>query len=152
MMINPSYPRFHLAFPVNDLEQTRNFYKGLLGCVEGRSCEIWVDFDFFGHQITAHLQSSAQSSVSTNPVDGEKVPIRHFGVILDWNQWHQLAERLNNQNIEFIIQPQIRFQGKAGEQATLFIKDPSGNVLEFKSFQNESQIFAVENFNTNIED
>lgn len=146
-MINPSYPRFHLAFPVHDLDQTRTFYKDLLGCLEGRSCEIWVDFDFFGHQITAHLQSSAESSVSTNPVDGEKVPIRHFGVILDWNEWQQLAERLKKHNIEFIIQPQIRFQGKMGEQATLFIKDPSGNVLEFKSFQHEGQIFASENSN-----
>ncbi|ERT05869.1 glyoxalase/Bleomycin resistance /Dioxygenase superfamily protein [Lyngbya aestuarii BL J] len=141
-MSNPSFPRFHLAFPVFDLEKTRSFYQGLLGCTEGRSCDIWVDFDFFGHQITAHLYSSENEVVSTNPVDGENVPIRHFGAILEWDEWHKLAERLQKENVDFLIQPQIRFQGQVGEQATLFIKDPSGNVLEFKSFQDESQIFA----------
>ncbi|MEB3283018.1 MAG: VOC family protein [Lyngbya sp.] len=143
-MTNPSFPRFHLAFPVFDLEKTRSFYKDLLGCTEGRSCDIWVDFDFFGHQITAHLHSTEEGIISTNPVDGENVPIRHFGAILEWEEWHKLAERLQKAEVEFLIKPQIRFQGKVGEQATLFIKDPSGNVLEFKSFQDESQIFAAE--------
>lgn len=141
-MSHLSFPRFHLAFPVLDLEKTRSFYKDLLGCTEGRSSEIWVDFDFFGHQITAHLYSGEEGIISTNPVDGENVPIRHFGAILEWEEWHKLAERLQKEEVEFLIKPQIRFRGKAGEQATLFIKDPSGNVLEFKSFQDQSQIFA----------
>lgn len=142
-MSSPSIPRFHLAFPVFDLEKTRSFYKGLLGCREGRSSEIWVDFDFFGHQITAHLQTSEEAQISTNPVDGENVPVRHFGAILAWEEWHELAERLEKAEVKFLIKPQIRFRGQAGEQATLFIEDPSGNVLEFKSFQEESQIFAT---------
>ncbi len=141
-MTNSSFPRFHLAFPVQDLEKTRSFYKNLLGCSEGRSSERWVDFDFFGHQITAHLESSEERETLTNIVDGETIPVRHFGVILDWNEWHQLAERLQQTEIEFRVKPQIRFQGQVGEQATLFIQDPSGNVLEFKSFQDDSQIFA----------
>jgi extradiol dioxygenase family protein len=143
-MTDHSFPRFHLAFPVLDLEQTRSFYKDVLGCTEGRSSERWVDFDFFGHQITAHLESSEEGAISTNFVDGENVPVRHFGAILEWNEWHKLSESLQNQQIEFIIKPQIRFQGQVGEQATLFIKDPSGNVLEFKSFQDESNIFATD--------
>ncbi|MBD3881433.1 VOC family protein [Phormidium tenue FACHB-886] len=135
-------PRFHLAFPVTNLEETRSFYCNQLGCTVGRTSDRWIDFDFYGHQITAHLQSDL-GSVSTNPVDGEAVPVRHFGVILDWQTWHQLADRLKSEQMDFVIQPYIRFQGEVGEQATLFIQDPSGNALEFKSFKDDSRIFAT---------
>ncbi|HEY9643191.1 MAG TPA: VOC family protein [Coleofasciculaceae cyanobacterium] len=138
-----SIPRFHLAFPVTDLAQTRSFYCQVLGCTVGRTSDRWIDFNFYGHQITAHLASDSNLA-ATNPVDGEAVPVRHFGVILDWEEWHQLAERLKHQQLPFLIQPQLRFQGEVGEQATLFIQDPSGNALEFKSFQAESRIFAAD--------
>jgi uncharacterized protein len=139
-MIQP-LPRFHLAFPVTDLAATRSFYCGL-GCTVGRSSDRWIDFNFYGHQLTAHLQSEPSGTVSTNPVDGESIPIRHFGVILEWQVWQQLADRLKSQQTAFVIQPYIRFKGEIGEQATLFIQDPSGNALEFKSFKDESRIFA----------
>lgn len=131
---------FHLAFPVTGLEAARKFYVEVLGCNVGRESDRWIDFNFFGHQITAHLSASTQDN-NTNPVDGRDVPVRHFGAILDWHDWHDFADRLKKANVEFVIEPHIRFAGQPGEQATLFIRDPSGNVLEFKSFQNPDQIF-----------
>lgn len=135
-------PPFHLAFPVTDLQETRAFYRDVLGCRVGRETQTWIDFDFFGHQISAHLSSGLQSPVPTNSVDGDDVPIRHFGVVLDWDSWHRLVARLRTANLRFIIEPHIRFQHHAGEQATVFIQDPSGNALEFKSFKDMSQLFA----------
>lgn len=137
-------PPFHLAFPVTDLEAARDFYAGLLRCPTGREAERWIDFDFFGHQITAHLVDAAEPATSTNPVDGHAIPVRHFGAILDWDDWHTLALRLRNARIDFVVEPCIRFAGETGEQATLFIRDPSGNHLEFKSFQDPGQVFARE--------
>ncbi|HEX5339526.1 MAG TPA: VOC family protein [Gammaproteobacteria bacterium] len=134
-------PLFHLAFPVHDLEAARHFYAGLLGCATGRESERWIDFNFFGHQLVAHLAAPEQP-VPTNPVDGEDVPVRHFGVILQWDQWQALADKLRAADISFIIEPGIRFAGQPGEQATMFLKDPSGNALEFKSFRDFSQLFA----------
>jgi uncharacterized protein len=136
-------PPFHLAFPVNDLEQARAFYGGLLGCAEGRSSDRWVDFDFYGHQVVAHLSPAEVGRIQTSPVDGHDVPVRHFGVILEWTEWHRLAERLRGKGVEFILEPGIRFQGQVGEQATMFFLDPAGNALEFKSFKDPSQVFAV---------
>jgi len=134
-------PRFHLAFPVTDIEQTRAFYTSVLGCSVGREAARWIDFDFRGHQISAHLVADA-GSIDTNPVDGDKVPARHFGLILDWEEWHQLAGRLQHIGTKFLIEPKIRFAGQTGEQATLFLLDPSGNALEFKSFRDDEQVFA----------
>jgi uncharacterized protein len=134
-------PRFHLAFPVRDLGEARLFYSGLLGCAEGRSAHDWVDFDFHGHQIVAHLVHRGEAS-ATNLVDGENVPVRHFGVILDLADWERLAERLKAAGIVFLIEPQVRFKGAPGEQATMFFLDPSGNALEFKAFADEGMIFA----------
>jgi extradiol dioxygenase family protein len=135
-------PPFHLAFPVDNLEQTRTFYGGLLGCAEGRSSDRWVDFDFYGHQVVAHLAPEELKRTGTSAVDGHDVPVRHFGVILEWGEWHRLAERLRKAAVRFIIEPGIRFQGQVGEQATMFFLDPSGNALEFKSFREPGQIFA----------
>lgn len=132
---------FHVAFPVRDLQETRKFYETVLGCKIGRSAERWVDFDMFGHQMSAHLRPSELRAAKTNPVDGKNVPVRHWGVILAWDEWHQLAERLKEHNVEFIIEPYVRFKGEPGEQATMFFLDPSGNALEFKSFQNDAEIF-----------
>jgi extradiol dioxygenase family protein len=137
--MNPIQP-FHLAFPVHDLEAARSFYAGLLGCPTGRESSEWIDFSLYGHQIVAHL-SPAESAAATNKVDGEDVPVRHFGVILEWNDWEKLAGRLKGQ-VKFIIEPGIRFKGQVGEQATMFFKDPSGNALEFKAFKDPSRIFA----------
>ena len=134
--------RFHVAFPVTDLQATRQFYVGLLGCRVGRESDLWIDFDFFDHQITAHLTTSAAESSAANPVDGDQVPVRHFGVILEWDVWHILAERLRRNQVNFVIPPHIRFKGEVGEQATMFLTDPSGNALEFKSFQDMSRVFA----------
>ena len=139
-----THPPFHLAFPVNDLAATETFYTGLLKCPTGRRSERWIDFDFFGHQITAHLVDDDASAVPTNPVDGEKVPARHFGAVLDWDEWHALADRLRGEGVAFLIEPQIRFSGQVGEQATMFFRDPSGNALEFKSFKDPSQLFATD--------
>jgi uncharacterized protein len=133
-------PLFHLAFPVHDLEEARKFYAGLLGCPTGRESKEWIDFDFFGHQIVAHL-ALPEKSAATNKVDGEDVPVRHFGVILEWDQWEKLAEKLKKAQVEFVIEPGIRFKGQAGEQATMFFKDPSGNALEFKAFRDLSNLF-----------
>jgi extradiol dioxygenase family protein len=137
-----SRPRFHLAFPVRDLSQARSFYGTLLGCPEGRSSYEWVDFDFFGHQIVAHLSADSVLDKAHNEVDGEQVPVRHFGVILGMPEWRTLADRLKKSNVDFVIAPDIRFEGQPGEQATFFIRDPSGNALEFKAFDDESRIFA----------
>jgi extradiol dioxygenase family protein len=135
-------PRFHLAFPVKDLAEARAFYGELLGCPEGRSSAEWVDFDFFGHQIVAHLSPNEAGHKEHNPVDGEQVPVRHFGAILSMSAWKELAAKLAGAGTRFIIEPQIRFQGLPGEQATLFFLDPSGNALEFKAFHDDSAIFA----------
>lgn len=137
-----TFPRFHLAFPVADLPSTRQFYVDVLGCQVGRESASWIDFDFFGHQITAHLSPGDTRSVAANPVDGDEVPVRHFGVILEWETWQQLAAQLERSGITFVISPHIRFKGEVGEQATMFIKDPSGNALEFKSFKDMSRVFA----------
>jgi len=134
-------PRFHLAFPVRDLEEARCFYAGLLGCPTGRESDLWIDFDFFGHQIVTHL-APPESAAATNPVDGEDVPVRHFGVILEWDQWEALADKLKKAGVKFVIEPGIRFKDQIGEQATMFFKDPSGNALEFKSFRDISRVFA----------
>lgn len=135
-------PRFHLAFPVRDLQAARAFYGGLLGCPEGRSAPEWIDFNFHGHQIVAHLAPGEVGHRDTSPVDGHDVPVRHFGLILGWDAWHALAERLRDADTDFIIEPCIRFKGQVGEQATMFLLDPSGNALEFKSFRDDASIFA----------
>ncbi len=137
-----SAPPFHHAFPVTDLAATRRFYGELLGCREGRSAPRWVDFDFFGHQISAHKVDGALPKAALNPVDGDDVPVPHFGAILEWNAWHALAERLRASGVRFGIEPHIRFKGQVGEQATMFLLDPSGNALEFKSFQDPTRVFA----------
>jgi uncharacterized protein len=134
-------PRFHLAFPVRDLAEARHFYGDLLGCPEGRSAPEWVDFDFYGHQIVAHLCNTG-GDVATNPVDGENVPVRHFGVILNLTEWETITHKLSAAGVSFIIAPQIRFKGLPGEQATCFFLDPSGNALELKAFANDSMVFA----------
>ena len=137
-----SLPLFHLAVPVADLEAARKFYAGLLGCRVGRESARWIDFDFFGHQVTAHLDPEHAQPVGANVVDGKDVPVRHFGVILEWTAWHELADRLQGAGVSFMIAPYIRFPGETGEQATLFISDPSGNYLEFKSFKDMRSVFA----------
>lgn len=136
------YRPFHVAFPVHDIAQARAFYGGLLACPEGRSAPDWVDFDLFGHQIVAHLAPQACSLAQTNGVDGDQVPVRHFGVVLDMAAWQALADRLCNAGQRFIVEPHIRFQGQVGEQATMFFLDPSGNALEFKAFADIDQLFA----------
>jgi uncharacterized protein len=138
-----SNPPFHLAFPVTDLEATRRFYAGVLGCRVGREAARWIDFDFFGHQISAHLVDRAEGEAPTSPVDGKDVPVRHFGAILEWGAWHELVSRLRGIGAEFLIEPHIRFVGEPGEQATLFVVDPCGHALEFKSFKDTKQIFAT---------
>jgi extradiol dioxygenase family protein len=133
---------FHLAIPVNNLEVSREFYRDILGCEEGRSSDIWVDFNFFGHQLVIHYKEEINKEVKSNPVDGKEVPIPHFGVVLSMDEFIQLSKKLKNENINFIIDPYIRFQGETGEQATMFFYDPSGNALEFKAFKNIDQLFA----------
>ena len=138
-----SRPRFHLAFPVRDLDATRRFYVELLGCGVGRASTKWLDFDFFGHQVTAHLVA-AEGDEAANEVDGDAVPIPHFGAILAWDEWHALADRLRAAAVAFVIAPRVRFAGEVGEQATMFLRDPSGNALEFKSFRDDARVFATE--------
>lgn len=138
--VMPDLPPFHLAFPVRDLETTRDFYTRILGCNVGRSSETWIDFDLYGHQIVAHLAPAATRA--SNPVDGHDVPVPHFGVVLEWEAWQHLAEKLRQAGIEFVIEPGIRFAGQVGEQATMFLQDPSGNALEFKAFRDPEQLFA----------
>ena len=135
-------PRFHLAFPVRDLAEARAFYGGLLGCAEGRSSDEWVDFDLMGHQIVAHLAPGDVAARATSTVDGEDVPVRHFGLILDLSSWEALAARLRTAGVSFLIEPQVRFKGQPGEQATMFFLDPSGNALEFKAFADDAMVFA----------
>lgn len=135
-------PPFHLAFPVKELASTRAFYEGMLGCRVGRTAESWIDFDFFGHQISAHVKPEETARARTNDVDGDQVPVRHFGAILDWQDWHSLADRLKAAGARFIIEPHVRFSGEVGEQATFFLLDPSGNALEFKSFRDMARVFA----------
>lgn len=132
---------FHLAIPVHDLGAARHFYGGLFGCSEGRSSECWVDFDFFGHQLVAHLDPDRQP-VHFNDVDGKDVPVPHFGIVLEWDAWHALAARLQEGGVRFVLEPGIRFKGEIGEQATMFLFDPSGNALEFKAFKDPSKLFA----------
>lgn len=141
--MNAALQPFHLALPVNDLEAAGSFYCGLLGCGKGRTASRWIDLNFFGHQVTLHLVDDDPDLVPTNPVDGEAVPARHFGVVLEMDDWRALAARLAEQKLDFLIPPQIRFEGEAGEQATLFIMDPSGNALEFKSFKDPARLFAT---------
>ncbi|CAM3424629.1 VOC family protein [Cupriavidus taiwanensis] len=135
-------PLFHLAFPVRDLAEARRFYGGLLGCPEGRSSEAWVDFNFYGHQVVAHLSPEECGHGATSAVDGDDVPVRHFGAILPMDQWEALAARLRAAGTQFVIEPHVRFKGQVGEQATMFFLDPSGNALEFKAFGDLSQVFA----------
>ncbi len=137
----PDLPRFHLAFPVHDLDAARDFYGRLLGCREGRSAPEWVDFDFFGHQIVAHFSMGAGGGEGVNLVDGEKIPVRHFGVIVTPDYWHKLCELFRSEGVKFVVEPQIRFKEQPGEQRTLFVKDPSGNVLEFKAFADDRMVF-----------
>ena len=133
---------FHLAFPVKNIQSTKFFYKEVLGCEIGREDKKWVDFNFFGHQLSAHLKPDELKKTKENPVDGKSVPVRHFGVILPWEKWQLLSKKLIKINTEFIIEPYVRFEGEVGEQATMFFLDPSGNALEFKSFKDSSQVFA----------
>lgn len=132
---------FHLAFPVRDLATTRAFYHDLLGCPVGRESSRWIDFDFFGHQITAHI-ADGSGPVAHNEVDSDAVPVPHFGAVLTMTDWQSLADRLTEEGVKFVIEPHIRFKGEVGEQATMFIKDPSGNALEFKAVADHSQLFA----------
>lgn len=133
---------FHLAFPVRDLAEAREFYGGVLECSEGRSTETWVDFNLYGHQIVAHLAPSENFTRHSNKVDGDDVPVPHFGVILPMTEWQALADKMKQKGVEFIIEPHLRFAGQPGEQATMFFLDPNGNALEFKAFADFSQIFA----------
>lgn len=134
--------RFHLAFPVHDLSAARAFYGELLGCAEGRADARWVDFDLWGNQITAHLVDAVDGAPE-NPVDGDAVPARHFGLILPWEEWESLRDRLVAAEVTFRIPPKVRFRGQVGEQATMFFDDPSGNVIEIKAFRDEASIFAT---------
>ncbi len=136
-------PPFHFAFPVHDLDMARNFYGALLGCPEGRFDRDWVDFDFFGHQIVAHVAPAAVAArgEDRNAVDGEAVPVPHFGVVLPMEQWQAIADRLTEAGLEFVIAPTIRFKGKPGEQATMFFRDPSGNAIEIKAMADPENLF-----------
>ena len=143
-MTSKIYP-FHLAFPVDDLVATREFYVNVLGCREGRSSDHWIDFDLWGHQIVAHQVagvSDEPADAGANGVDGHEVPVPHFGVVMDWEHWHEFATHLKSHGVAFEIEPHVRFAGQVGEQATMFFRDPSGNALEFKAFQDPSQLFA----------
>jgi extradiol dioxygenase family protein len=136
---------FHLAIPMHELAAARRFYGTLFGCAEGRSAHDWVDFDFFGHQLVAHVDPTRTAfapAAHTNAVDGHDVPVPHFGVVLEWQTWHALVERLRAGGVHFVIEPYVRFAGQVGEQATFFLYDPSGNALEFKAFRDPSRLFA----------
>jgi len=136
-------PPFHIAFPVDDLAAARRFYGELLGCPEGRSADHWIDFDLHGHQIVAHLAPDAVRARASNAVDGEEVPVPHFGLVLSMREWEKLAERLVEAGIDFVIPPTVRFAGQPGEQATMFLLDPAGNALEFKAMADPSKLFAT---------
>ena len=142
MSAYPVTQPFHLAFPVHDLQAARTFYGGLLGCAEGRSSDAWVDFDLYGHQIVAHLAPAECGHRATSAVDGDDVPVRHFGVVLGMAQWESMAQRLRAAGTRFVIEPHVRFKGEVGEQATMFLLDPCGNALEFKAFADPGQLFA----------
>ena len=131
---------FHLAIPVKEITETRYFYRDILGCEEGRSSDHWVDFNFFGHQLVLHIDSSKANILNENSVDGKSVPVPHFGIVLDWDVFENFEKKMRNK-VKFIIEPYIRFEGQAGEQKTMFFKDPSGNALEFKTFKNVNQLF-----------
>ena len=133
---------FHLAVPVSNIEVCRTFYRDIIGCEEGRSSDQWIDFNFFGHQFVIHQKSGPVEGLHTNMVDGKAIPVPHFGVVLPWNEFKSFSNRLKSKNISFIIEPYIRFKGQIGEQATMFFYDPSGNALEFKSFKNNTALFA----------
>ena len=133
---------FHLAFPVDDLQQARHFYGGLLGCSEGRSSDEWIDFNFYGHQIVAHLAQGQAGHGAENSVDSHNVPVRHFGVVLSMPEWQALADRLTQASVKFVIEPYVRFKGEVGEQATMFFLDPSGNAIEFKAMAQPDRLFA----------
>ena len=133
---------FHLAFPVVDLERTRSFYVDVLGCAVGREAESWIDFDLMGHQISAHVRPEECVQTQTNAVDDDQVPVRHFGCVLDMPSWRSLRRRLEAHQVDFIIPPKIRFVGEVGEQATMFLRDPSGNAIEFKAFADSDRLFA----------
>jgi len=133
---------FHLAIPVDNLSECRNFYTNILNLQEGRSSDHWVDYNFFGHQLVIHYKPKEKEDLHTNSVDGKDVPIPHFGVVLNWSDFHLFADHLRLKNIDFIIEPYVRFEGEVGEQATMFFKDPSGNALEFKAFKDMDQLFA----------
>ncbi len=133
---------FHIAIPVHNLEECRTFYRNILDCVEGRSSDHWVDFNFFGHQLVIHYKPKATEESHTNPVDGKDVPIPHYGVVLPWDTFQKFSKNLCAKGVQFIIEPYIRFEGQVGEQATMFFKDPSGNALEFKAFKDINQLFA----------
>jgi extradiol dioxygenase family protein len=141
MAASPEVP-FHLAFPVDDVEATRAFYAGLLGCRVGREAALWIDFDFHGHQLSAHVKPGVARGAGANEVDGDQVSVRHFGAVLPWERWEALAGKLRAAGVPFRIEPRVRFQGEVGEQGTFFVEDPSGNVLEFKSFRDPSRLFA----------
>ncbi len=132
---------FHLAFPVSDIEATRAFFVDLLGAEVGRESKKWIDFNFFGHQISAHLKPEECQHADANEVDGDKVPVRHFGMVLPWDQWEALGDKLKAADVSFIIEPKVRFKGKVGEQGTFFVRDPSGNALEFKTFRDMAGLF-----------
>ena len=134
--------RFHLAIPVDDLDVTREFYASVLGFPEGRSAEHWVDFDMYGHQLVIHLVGDHLGIAGTNPVDGDAVPVPHFGILLSPAAWNELADRLRSHAVEFVVEPHVRFAGEVGEQSTMFFLDPSGNTLEFKAFDDDDQVFA----------
>ena len=134
---------FHLAIPVDNIPVCRKFYRTVLGCEEGRSSEHWVDFNLFGHQLVIHYKEKSNEEIHTNPVDGKNVPVPHFGVVLEWDTFHKFSDNLIKKGVEFIIEPYIRFEGKEGEQATMFFMDPAGNALEFKSLKDFNQIFAT---------
>jgi extradiol dioxygenase family protein len=133
---------FHLAIPVVDLAAARAFYTERLGCEVGREADRWVDLNLYGHQVSLHLVDAGAAAPPTNPVDGDDVPVPHFGVVLPWEEWHAFSSLLRAKATEFVIAPRVRFQGEPGEQATFFLRDPSGNVLEFKSFQDPGRLFA----------
>ena len=142
-MTGMGLPPFHLAFPVDDLDAARAFYTGVLGCGEGRSSAQWIDFDFHGHQIVAHLVERGGGDAGSNPVDGHGVPVPHFGLVLPLDQWYALADRLTEAGTHFAISPTIRFKGQPGEQATMFFRDPAGNAIEIKAFADIGQLFAT---------
>ncbi len=135
-------PPFHVAVPVNDIEAARTFYGTVLQCKEGRSAEKWIDFNLYGHQFVVHYKPGDGNAHHFNPVDGHKVPVPHYGVVLPWEAWHTLADRLKAHGIDFVIEPYLRFEGQVGEQATMFLLDPAGNALEFKAFKDPAQLFA----------